>query len=290
MKKNHLKKFFKYLLPVPVKKSLKYLFYLAQDIFGTIFKTNLKGYPPKRYDFVGSLDFKKIGDEFTDYFIRLGGLKPTDTVLDIGSGIGRMAIPLKPVLTKGKYYGFDIDHRGIKWCQKNITKECSNFHFQTVDIFNKYYNKKGKIQAHEFKFPYQAEYFDFIFATSVFTHMLPEQISQYLKEIHRVLKPGGTCFVTWFSIDNEAQKNISQQRSHCNFKYEYIKNISFYSHKNVPEAEIGYRESWIIEQLKKTGMEKNLKIHHGRWSNRKKGLSYQDIFISKKGKKIFQSF
>lgn len=277
----NLKKKFKYLLPVPVKKILKYFFYLLQDIISFIKGKNIKGYPPKRLNFVGSSEFKKVGDEFVDHFIKLGNLKPNNVVLDIGCGIGRMAIPLTKYLTNGEFYGFDIDKRGIKWCQKNISKKFPNFHFEYVDIFNKYYNKKGKIHADKFIFPYENNKFDFIFATSVFTHMLPEQITQYLAEIKRVMKPGGKCFLTWFSIDEEAEKNITNHISNCDFKYKY-KEYCFYSHKNVPEAEIGYKENWITEQLRKINCNENLKIYHGSWSNRKDSLSYQDIFISKK--------
>ena len=112
--------------------------------------------------------------------------------------------------------------------------------------------------------------------------MLPEQIDQYLSEIKRVLKPGGKCFLTWFSIDDEAQKNISNNSSNCDLIYPYEGNVAFYSHKNVPEAEIGYKEPWIIEQLKKYDLSESLKIHHGSWSNREESTSYQDIFISNK--------
>jgi SAM-dependent methyltransferase len=277
----NLKKKFKYLLPVPVKKALKYCFYLLQDIWSSIRKTHLRGYPPKRLNFVGSGEFKKVGDEFAGYFEKFGGLKPSDTVLDIGCGIGRMEIPLIKYLDSGYLYGFDIDQTGINWCKKNISRRFPNFHFQHIDIFNKYYNKKGILQAEYFKFPYENNKFDFIFATSVFTHMLPDQIKQYLKEISRVVKPGGKCFLTWFSIDAEAQQNMSNGTASCDFKYQYDENC-FYSHKNVPEAEIGYKEQWIMEQMMKVDCGENLKIYHGGWAKRKIHLSYQDIFISEK--------
>jgi ubiquinone/menaquinone biosynthesis C-methylase UbiE len=277
-----LKKKLKYLLPVPIKKALKYTLYLGQDIVSYIKGTHPEGYPPKRLNFVGSNEFKKVGDEFVKYFKELGGLKQNDVVLDIGCGIGRIAIPLTKYLKEGELCGFDIDKRGIEWCQKNISTKFPNFHFHYADIFNKYYNKKGKIQAHEFKFPYKDNKFDFIFATSVFTHMLPAQIDQYLAEIARVIKPGGKCFLTWFSIDQEAQNNIKNHTSRCNFKYSYKGDFALYSHKNVPEAEIGFKEEWIIKQMEKYSCNKDLKIHHGSWANRKENLSYQDIFLSTK--------
>ena len=280
-----IKRKLKYLLPVHFKKILKYCFYLLQDIINFFKKDSLKGYPPKRLNFVGSSEFKKVGDEFFEYFVKYGKLKPDDIVLDVGCGIGRMAIPLTKYVNNrgGGYYGFDIDKRGIKWCQKNISSKFPYFHFNFVDIFNKYYNKRGKIKAHKFIFPYENNKFDFVIATSVFTHMLPDQITQYLAEINRVLKPSGKCFLTWFSIDSEAENNIKNNISNCDFKYEF-ENYCFYSHKNVPEAEVGYKEHWIIDQLKKVDCYKNLKIYHGNWSKRKSGLSYQDIFISEKGR------
>lgn len=257
------------------------MLYTFQDILSSLKGTHPKGYPPKRLNFVGSNEFKKVGDEFKNHFTKYGRLKPTDTVLDIGCGIGRMALPLTDFLSTGAYYGFDIDKRGVQWCQKNISSRFPHFHFDYVDIFNKYYNKKGTLKAHEFTFPYKNNQFDFIFATSVLTHMLPEQVTHYLAEIKRVTKPGGTLFLTWFSIDDEAQKNIEHHTSNCDLKYTYD-DYGFYSHKNVPEAEIGYKETWILDQLKKIQCDKNVKIHHGRWSNRKSGLSYQDIIVSRK--------
>ncbi len=49
---------------------------------------------PRRLIFVGDGDFKSKGNEFLKYFIEIGGIKKTDHVLDVGCGIGRMAVPL----------------------------------------------------------------------------------------------------------------------------------------------------------------------------------------------------
>ena len=50
--------------------------------------------PPTRLNFVGGGEFKAIGFEFLRYFVDIGELKPTDSVLDMGCGIGRMALPM----------------------------------------------------------------------------------------------------------------------------------------------------------------------------------------------------
>ena len=41
---------------------------------------------------------------------------------------------------------------------------------------------------------------DVAFLTSVFTHMLPEDVEHYLDELARVLKPGGRTLITWFLL------------------------------------------------------------------------------------------
>jgi len=277
---SRVKQKFKYIIPTSVKKAMKYVLYSFQDFVSFLTKKRVEGYPAKRFNFVGSSEFISVGNEFLNYFKEFGELESSDIVLDIGSGIGRMAIPLAKYLDThdGSYYGFDIDKRGIKWCKANVATKYPHFHFKYVDIYNKYYNKKGKISAENFDFPYENEMFDFVFATSVFTHMAPDQVKNYLKEIKRVLKPNGKVFLTFFSLDKVALESIKERVSYCQFVYKYNeKDFCMYSHKDMPEAEIAYKEDWIIKSLEDIEIAKNLKIYHGGWSRRGDAHSYQDI-------------
>ena len=93
---------------------------------------------------VGSGDFKAVGLQFRSYFTEFGGLRPDDRVLDVGCGIGRMAVPLTSFLSsKGRYEGFEIVREGVAWCQKNISARFPNFVFRHADIRNNAYNAKG---------------------------------------------------------------------------------------------------------------------------------------------------
>lgn len=131
----------------------------------------------------------------------------------MGCGIGRKTIPLTKYLDKtGRYEGFDIIKTEVDLCKKRISTKYPNFHFQRVDIFNECYNPKGKYKASEFKFPFENEFFDFVVLGSIFTHMLPEDIENYLSEIARVLKKGGRFLITFFLLNKESLELINALR------------------------------------------------------------------------------
>ncbi|MFH1228333.1 MAG: class I SAM-dependent methyltransferase [Planctomycetota bacterium] len=231
--------------------------------------------------FVGDGDFKKTGQEFFRYFVDIGGLKPDEKVLDAGCGIGRMAVPLAKYLDKrGGYEGFDIAADGIDWCRKRITPSYPNFNFRVADVFNKSYNPQGKYQASEYRFPYEDKSFDFIFLTSVFTHMLPRDMENYLSEISRVLKKGGRCFITFFLLNAESEKLIGAKSSSLDFKYDLggCRTVN----KEAPEFAVAYGEGFIRELARKYGLNVREPIHYGAWCGRKDFLSYQDIIIAAK--------
>ena len=237
--------------------------------------------PPKGLMFIGDGDFKAIGEDFVQYFIELCGLKPNERVLDVGCGVGRMAIPLTKYLDKnGSYEGFDIVKGGIDWCVKNISSKYPGFHFQVADIFNKYYNPGGKYKSCEYKFPYENESFDFIFLTSVFTHMFPQDMENYFSEITRVLRKRGRCFITFFLLNGESLKLIDAKRSAADFKYVF--EGYYTTDKNTPEAAIGYDEHFIRKLYDKYGLIIEEPIRYGSWCGREKFLSYQDIIIASK--------
>ncbi len=187
-----MKNIIKQSMPRPIKSIMQKIYYFPADTIDSLLGRRDELTPPKGINFAGAGDFKEIGGEFLQYFIELGELKPNGKVLDVGCGIGRMAVPLTNYLTDGgTYEGFDIVADGINWCRKEISPKYPNFHFQSADIYNKEYNPKGKYKASEYKFPYGDESFDFVFLTSVFTHTLPNDMENYFSEIARVLKRGG---------------------------------------------------------------------------------------------------
>jgi ubiquinone/menaquinone biosynthesis C-methylase UbiE len=236
--------------------------------------------PPNWLHSVGGWDFKEVGETFLQYFVNLAGIKPHYRVLDVGSGTGRMALPLTKYLKDGSYEGIDIVAPSVKWCQKTYALRHRNFRFHLSDIYNKEYNPKGKVKASEYKFPFESASFDFVFLTSVFTHMLPEDMENYLSEIARVLTGGGRCLITYFLLNAESLKLIEEKVSFHNFEYE-LQGCRV-ERENVPEYAVAYNESAIRSLYGKYGLNILEPVHYGFWCRRKDGLSWQDIIIATK--------
>src|SRR5204862_1184152 len=79
------------------------------------------------------------GQQWVEYFSEVCGLRPDESVLDVGSGGGRVAIPLSEYLTAGRYEGFDTSAPDVQWCREHISPRAPNFNFQHVNVFNRTY-------------------------------------------------------------------------------------------------------------------------------------------------------
>jgi ubiquinone/menaquinone biosynthesis C-methylase UbiE len=235
--------------------------------------------PPRSLITVGDGNFKQIGQEYLGHFINIGGLQPHEQVLEIGCGIARMAIPLTTYLNEtGSYDGFDIARAEIKWCKNKITTQFANFNFHHIDVYNDQTNPKGKFQASSYQFPLDAGQYDFVFLTSVFTHMLINDIENYLKEISRVLKNGGRSLASYFLLNSKALSLLKTKGSR--FKHPY--GSSLVIDPKLPEASIAHEEKTIRALYQKFNLQILEPIRYGSWSGRDEFLSSQDIIVAEK--------
>ena len=209
--------------------------------------------------------------------MKLCDLKKDAHVLDVGSGIGRVARPMANFLnSQGSYEGFDIVKEGISWCTKAY-KDYANFRFQYIPLLNDLYNLSAPNNASTFRFPYPSERFDLVVLTSVFTHMQQAEVQQYLKEIGRVLKKGAYCYCTFFIITGESD-NFLKQSTEPFFKYRF--QNYFLHDQRVKDANIAYKYEIIEEMLSVSGLEIK-SFHPGWWAglNKEECENFQDVLI-----------
>ncbi len=223
--------------------------------------------------------FRQIGDRFLGYFVEYGGLTPNDAVLEVGCGPGRMARPLTQYLDSGSYDGFDVMPECVRWCRASIGSRHANFRFQIADIFNGSYNPDGRFAASSYRFPYADAQFDFVFLTSVFTHLLPDDMEHYLEEIFRVMKPGGRCLITFFLLNPESADLIRAGRSTIAFVVDRGRYLTV---DGAPEeSAVAYDERYIAELFERNGL-RDRQVHFGNWCRRPQALDYQDLVFATK--------
>ena len=251
----------------------------AADATDTVLGRRDRLTPPRRYlDFVGDSDFRATGQEFLNHFQDLANLKPSDRVLDVGCGIGRMARVLAgELMPPGHYDGFDIVPEAIDWCASHYQNLPVPFTFRHADLFNSRYNPGGTNRAADFTFPYPDESFDLVIATSVFTHLLADGTDNYLANIRRVLAPGGRLFATWFVLDNDGPLPVGAA---FDFEHPQPDGAGAVADPAVPEAAVAYRESWLRERLARHGLRLRGSLQYGRWRGTDSGLSFQDILVA----------
>ena len=169
-------------IPRPVRWALRRAYLFAADAFESAVGERTAMVPPRSKMFVGSVDnFEASGELLVRRLIEVAGLTPTSRVLDIGCGIGRLAVALTPYLDpQARYEGLDIVPSGIEWCTENITSRYPNFRFTLADVSNREYNPSGRLAPTEYRLPYADATFDLVVLTSVFTHMLPAEKEHYV--------------------------------------------------------------------------------------------------------------
>ncbi|SDL17844.1 Methyltransferase domain-containing protein [Maridesulfovibrio ferrireducens] len=237
--------------------------------------TNIVDPPEDLHICFGGGDFRKIGQKMIAVCKDKLEFASDEKVLDIGCGVGRLAFPLLEYLNEsGGYEGFDTFPAGVKWCSENITPEFSNFNFKQVDIFNTTYNPYAQTKASEFIFPYEDNTFDLVLLNSVFTHMMPDDIINYLSEIDRVLNDNGRVFVTFFLINKESLELMDLGKSVHDF---HKFGVFYTADPKEPMDAVGYDEQFAFNLFEKHNF-KIKEVMYGNWSGIKSG-NHQDIVL-----------
>jgi SAM-dependent methyltransferase len=99
-------------------------------------------------------------------------------ILDFGCGAGRIIRCFKDLRFWSEIWGVDIDAERILWCQQHLSPPLK---FITTTTYP--------------HLPFEDNYFDVIYAGSVFTH-ISDLVESWLLELKRILRPDGRCYIT----------------------------------------------------------------------------------------------
>ena len=261
--------------------------YLAPIDFGDrLLGRRDPGLPAKATNFTGSAgpDFSSRGDALVKALADLAGMTPSSHVLDVGCGVGKLAVAMTHFLDEnGRYEGLDIVPDAIDWCTKNIVGPHGNVHFTVADVYNREYNPKGHMQPADYRFPYDDETFDAVALYSVFTHMLPGDVDRYISEIARVLKTNGHIFATYFIINPESLRLM--RSSGCAMQFKRNLGSHWVQNGRVPELAVAYDEEYIRAAHARHGFS-SPKLYEGMWCGRAgywpggSGFGDQDVLVA----------
>ncbi len=227
----------------------------------------------------GGGDFKKAGQWIKSLCVSRLGLAPSGRVLDVGCGAGRAAIPLTDYLTTGRYEGFDVFPIGVEWASANITPRFPNFVFRSVSVYNKTYNPFSPVKARDFRFPYPDASFDAAILNSVFTHMFPEDVHGYMRELSRTLDAGGGTLITWYLVDGLAREMLAKKEAKPDMSHKFG---SFYVENPAePEDAVAYDQGFVERLYAQAGFD-ILEILPGSWKKAPGASNHQDAVLAVK--------
>jgi ubiquinone/menaquinone biosynthesis C-methylase UbiE len=128
-------------------------------------------------------------------------IRPTDRVFDLGCGTGTMAVIIKKQFPRLEIVGLDPDPRALARARKKAAREALAIHFD---------------QGFGDQLPYPEASFDRALSSFMFHHLPTEQKGRTLREVHRVLKPGGEFHMADFEGPQDREQGFLWRLLHSN--------------------------------------------------------------------------
>lgn len=188
---------------------------------------------------LGRLNLRSMNrrhSKVTEWGLKQVSVQSRDTILDVGCGGGMTIARLAAVATEGKVYGVDYSETSIATSRKTNQQE--------IDA--------GRVEiqhAQVSHLPFPDQMFDVV--TAVETHYYWPDLTADLREVLRVLKPGGTL-----AIIAEAYKGGKYDRLLQRLEELQRQGIMKYAHLTVDEhrellSQAGYSDVQVFEEYDK---------------------------------------
>lgn len=195
------------------------------------------------------------GRDLWMYLLATGKVGLDSNIIEIGPGCGRRTYWMRDfnfhgIRYRGNYLGIDIDGEMLEWCRRHFDQERFSF-VQSTHASAAYIN--DKVASNAYRIPADAGTQDLIFGTSVFTHLLEDQVANYCEEGFRVLRAGGHFVMTVKCIDLSPNNRGNTYRHRMGNAY--VDSLA------IPEQAVGYESQYLIAAARKAGFQ-DVEIHH----------------------------
>jgi ubiquinone/menaquinone biosynthesis C-methylase UbiE len=169
----------------------------------------------------------------TDWGLSHIAIDKRDTVLDVGCGGGRTVNKLAAIASQGKVYGVDFSWASVAFASR----------------INKQWINTGRVEIREAsvsQLPFSEHVFDLVVAVE--THFWWPDLSADMRELLRVLKPGGVLIII-----AEVYKGANTVTAKLAEKYALLSGMKLLTANGHRElfANAGYSDVQIIEEPRK---------------------------------------
>lgn len=191
------------------------------------------------------------------YALSQGYVRFDSSIVEIGCGIGRRTHVMRDfrfhnMRFTGKYLGIDIDPKMVEWCRANFDER---FEFALSSHASEAYLNTDARKDSYYSIPRDNDSVDFVFSTSLLTHLLEPEVRNYFTESVRILKPGSVMMMSCFAIDFKPNK--------LNDRYTFPHRIgpAYVESLDVPEAAVAFDSEWLIAVAKEAGFQSAEILH-----------------------------
>lgn len=139
-------------------------------------------------------------------------------------------------------WGIDIDQELLGWCAENFPKY--KFSFRLSEHKSATYITGGDSRPTTFSFGELASK-DFIYSTSLYTHLLVPELENYTSESYKALRERGVMCMTFFCLDSV------ERGGRWTFQHRmgeaYVENLKY------PEAAVAYIKEFMESVARSAG-------------------------------------
>jgi ubiquinone/menaquinone biosynthesis C-methylase UbiE len=182
------------------------------------------------YDILLNIIWRGSEPDYRQKTVELAGLRTGEAVLDVGCGTGTLAIAAKRrVGPTGRVFGLDASPEMLSRARKKATETGTEIDFQ---------------MASAEALPFSEATFDVVLSTTVF-HCLPDRARRLcIREMARVLKPGGRLLLIDFGGSKQERRSlIGHLRAHRDFDvFDLIATINESGLTDLKNGSLGFSD------------------------------------------------